>query len=296
MAIHEFNLTVVSPMFLNGADTKRPELRAASVRGQLRYWLRAYLGAQTSDLKEIWEEESAVFGSTGQGSAISIRLFGTPSADKKYPMLPHREGTQETMAFAIEPDETFTLQIVSRLGVDASSGIFALRLWSLLGGMGKRSRRMMGAVQIYPRTDTSADWYEKLTSPSDLKNAILGVMPTTYARISGVPVFPILHPDHSWILIGSACDDAKEANQDFFRKLLRNPTFKPKSDVFGYAKPTARRASSVIAQVRRIGNKYYPVITAFRSNPIKPSDDSILRDFMKAAMAHYSGIHVWGGW
>ena len=75
MAVHEFTLKVVSPMFLNGAYTQQPELRAASVRGQLRYWLRAYLGAQTSDLKAIWEKESAVFGSTGQGSAVNVGVF-----------------------------------------------------------------------------------------------------------------------------------------------------------------------------------------------------------------------------
>jgi CRISPR-associated protein Cmr1 len=51
MTINEYALTVVSPMFLNGSDTRQPELRAASVRGQLRYWLRAYLGAQTDTLK-----------------------------------------------------------------------------------------------------------------------------------------------------------------------------------------------------------------------------------------------------
>ncbi len=34
-------LQTISPLLLFGADQKRPELRAASIRGELRFWFRA---------------------------------------------------------------------------------------------------------------------------------------------------------------------------------------------------------------------------------------------------------------
>lgn len=290
MAIHEFNLRVVSPMFLNGADTRQPELRAASVRGQLRYWLRAYLGAQTSNLKGIWDKESAVFGSTGQGAVVNVRVFGSPSIGT-HPMLPHREGTQENVsrAEAFNLEEKFQLQIVTRPGVTLpEDAITALKLWTLLGGIGKRSRRMMGKMQVI-----SPDW------PSDLdtlEKAIKAVMPLS-ASLPDVPSFPVLHKDYSWIIVGrETYGNAKEANQALFRNLLRNSTFKPKQDTFGYAKGNRRRASPLIAQVYKFNDDYHPVITAFYSAPSSSTDKNVLRDFMNAATKHYNAIHVWGGW
>ena len=57
-----------------------------------------------------------------------------------------------------------------------------------------------------------------------------------------------------------------------------------------------RRASPLIAQVRRIGGHYYPVLTAFRSEPSSRIDWNVVRDFMRDAQSRYSGIHVYGGW
>jgi len=302
MASLDFKLSVISSMFLNGADTRpdtrQPELRAASVRGQLRYWLRAFLGIQVASPKEIWQRESAILGSTEFGSRISVRLFGSPEVDR-YPMLPHREGTREHVSpgWAIKPGKTFTLQIATRLGIDVPDDLLsALQLWSLLGGLGKRSRRMMGAIEI--RSDHPG-WYRPPQTPQELKEAILSVL--SRASISShavgdIPGFPSLHPDHSWIVIGHACHDPKEANQEFFRQLLRTGRFRLQQDAFGYTKGGRRRASPVIAQIRRVKDEYYPVITAFRSKPLEQKHADVLREFMKEVTRYYGGIHVWGGW
>lgn len=43
-------LEIVTPLFLGGANPRgAPELRAASVRGVLRFWLRALLGGVLGD-------------------------------------------------------------------------------------------------------------------------------------------------------------------------------------------------------------------------------------------------------
>lgn len=301
MAVYDFSLKLRSPGFIAGTDKNNPEMRAASIRGQLRYWLRAVAGAASTSLTEVRERETVVFGSTNSGSAVSVRVFrDKPLKTGRHAMLPHREGTNanESFAEAINPGQAFRLQLVTRPGVPLpTDALVALKLWSLLGGIGRRSRRMMGAIQVTATSEV--DWYEVPETQDQLKsiieNLLTSVLPTPHPS-RPVPDFPILHKDHSWIILGSPSSSYKDANQELFRSLLRNTTFRPEADSFGYAKGRNRRASPIIAQVRRIGDEYIPVITAFRSLPMDSRDETILRNFMNAAIGHYSGIHVWGGW
>ena len=56
---------VVTPMFLGGADNKTTtELRAASIKGQLRFWWRALAWGRLQSLPKIREEEARIFGSS----------------------------------------------------------------------------------------------------------------------------------------------------------------------------------------------------------------------------------------
>lgn len=313
MAQLEFTLRVVSPMFLNGADTRQPEMRAASVRGQLRYWLRAILGAQTDDFNQIWERENAVFGSTGQGSVVTVRLFSSTPQIIKAAMLPHRtDETKRSEQKAISPGQLATLQLVTRPGALMPEDLInALKLWSFLGGLGKRSRRMFGAVQI-----TSKDWLPLPSSPQELadqiKHALDNGIPVAKNLYTGqTPGFPTLHRQHSWIIVGTKPFEhtfetyliRRGRNEeeiiramfvkDFFNDLLRKQEFR--SDrTFGSASP--RRSAPLIAQVRQIGDDFYPVLTAIRSRPDSNIDWSHLKKFMQEATRHYNGIHVWGGW
>lgn len=69
-----FQCEVLTPMFLSGTDQKMCELRAASLRGVMRYWYRAALGAQGLNLARVREQEAKVFGSTDSGSPVSVRI------------------------------------------------------------------------------------------------------------------------------------------------------------------------------------------------------------------------------
>jgi CRISPR-associated protein Cmr1 len=303
----DFTLTLVSPAFLYGAYQRgsdaQPELRAQSVRGQLRYWLRAIIGAQTTDLKQVWDRESAVFGSTGAGSAVSVRVYARREVQTNdlEPMLPHREysGGKVSPAKAISADQRFSLQLVTRPGVAApADALDALKVWSLLGGLGKRSRRMFGAVRVSSKDEL---WYATpqnaeefmVLADTTLKTAI-GV---TQKR-TNIPDWPTLHPQHSWVVVGrEAYDSAKEANQALFG-LLRdhNRPYRNESDTFGFAGGGGRRASTLHAQVRQIDDKYYPVLTALRSRPEQKIKWDVLARFMKDAQQKFNGETVWGGW
>jgi len=69
-----FDLLTVTPMFMAGADGEHFELRPPSLKGDLRFWWRAYYwGKQTYSptIDEIRTEEGNIFGTTDNGGRKS---------------------------------------------------------------------------------------------------------------------------------------------------------------------------------------------------------------------------------
>lgn len=306
LAIQTYKLRLISPAFIAGTDKNYPEMRAASVRGQLRYWLRAMLGAHNPNPKNVWETESQIFGSTTSGSGISVRVFRDgPAKSRDYPMLPHRknEGRRGlSIQRALDAGQVYDLQLASRPGVKVpSEAVDALSLWSLLGGIGRRSRRMFGAVQIMAGDD-NPNWYTQPQNPDELAALIRNLLTRVGSAPpqSNLPGFPTLNSAQSWVIVGKTpFSSSEDLVITLFRDLLRADAFRNKQDTFGQAMG-GRRASPLIAQVRRIrfeGEDYYfPILTALRSRPDKNIDWSHLKRFMEAAESHFDAERVWGGW
>jgi CRISPR type III-B/RAMP module RAMP protein Cmr1 len=70
----EIELTTVTPAFIGTSDPdKRAEWAAKSVRGHLRWWLRAVLGGELHGQQDkVRKAEAEIFGSTKQKSAVKI--------------------------------------------------------------------------------------------------------------------------------------------------------------------------------------------------------------------------------
>lgn len=66
-------LELVTPAFLAGADQAHAEWRAASVRGQLRWWLRAVAG-RDHGIAQVRKLETEIFGSTERRSPLTVRI------------------------------------------------------------------------------------------------------------------------------------------------------------------------------------------------------------------------------
>ena len=180
-------LETVTPLFLGGVDPRgKPELRVPSLRGALRYWLRAalggVLGADEAGLRAIRATESAVFGSTdassGGASVIALRLSGEASLEEVgYSRIVEYSETIErnrvlrrigkpgigyllfsasSMGGQSEREGlvgTFALDMLTRPGAPNAEDAFAkayAALWLLthLGAVGARSRRGAGALQV----------------------------------------------------------------------------------------------------------------------------------------------------
>ncbi|MBX5459388.1 MAG: type III-B CRISPR module RAMP protein Cmr1, partial [Thermogemmatispora sp.] len=64
-----FDIKVITPLFLAGANQAEVELRPPSLRGPLRYWYRALIGGIVGgNLAEVRRRETEVFGSAEYGS------------------------------------------------------------------------------------------------------------------------------------------------------------------------------------------------------------------------------------
>jgi CRISPR-associated protein Cmr1 len=142
-------LETVTPMFLGGAE-QQPELRPASVRGALRFWLRAALGGVIgdNDLSRLRRLESEVFGDTERASPVVARLSQPGFTISTEPLLPHRNvAPARAVHFATTFDLTLLLHRAAPTNVLEIATWSAL-LWLTLGGIGRRSRRGAGSVRI----------------------------------------------------------------------------------------------------------------------------------------------------
>lgn len=85
-----FECETITPMFLAGADSKTPELRAPSIKGLLRFWWRALHGHLP--IEELRKEEAKIFGGAGEKekkSSFSVVVRGNfKSSLKRFPNHP----------------------------------------------------------------------------------------------------------------------------------------------------------------------------------------------------------------
>ncbi len=236
-------LETVTPLFLAGAEPRgAPELRAPSIRGALRFWLRALLGGVMgdNDLDGLRQAEAGVFGSTDAGASPVVtritnarcgnsvsfsqlaqwnsKSYGLPGI--AYLFFAVRGTKRERERQALPPKSRFELELGLRAGMnnqqDALSKAYA-SLWLLthLGGLGTRSRRGAGSLQVTQVhrniPDATLPPLEvQATTPRGLQKELKVGLLKLRAMINGTsPVvihtpsaFDILHPDSCkiWVL------------------------------------------------------------------------------------------------
>lgn len=174
-----FEIETITPMFLSGADQSKAELRAASIKGLLRFWWRA-LQAE-SDLDELRKKEARIFGSSdeklGGGSSFSIRVI--THGDLK----PTKDKFLSNPQYQVQvEDKTYKINILEYLAygtyeyVKKQGNVFTREhypaktkfdivvnfadetwknevlktfyVWCIFGGIGSRSRNGFGSINI----------------------------------------------------------------------------------------------------------------------------------------------------
>lgn len=312
------DLELITPLFLGGANARGdPELRAAPIRGVLRYWLRAWLGAHgilEDDM--LHRAESRIFGDTQAGSAVILRVGptnGQPLDHDRRPMLPHNPAKLSSTPAFVE-GQSIRLTLLPRPGhaelpPDALAALF---LWLNLGGLGKRQRRGFGSFRLTRLVANGLalpeDLPDSLRTPSlpangqalaqDISAMLHWVM---VAPISlGVrPPFPTLARNQARVLV---CRHAfkpgtpsyEPAMKEFWLKGLRSSVLADPT-AYGYARGRERRASPIHLHVARSQQGYHLVLTALMSKP-SPSGEAgwqKVTNLMELCRTQWQGDYVW---
>lgn len=146
----QYRLTFHTPLFSRGSYEDRPEIRPASIRGQLHWWFRA--------LGNSHRVEQSVFGSVhskpAAASKIIVRVSEIDGTTGKYDALPHKSGGQANPKQAYAPGTSCLLSFSTRLGglnSDQSTAFEnTLEAWFLMGTLGLRATRAAGSFSWEP--------------------------------------------------------------------------------------------------------------------------------------------------
>ncbi len=173
----KFDVELITPIFGGGVTAGNPDedmpIRAAAIRGQLRYWWR-FLYRNKYKGQRLFDEERKIWGGVGErdtGFSSRVRLklgqinnINIAQYDGKlagYALFPARETQEFPAKKLIHKGLKFSLQIYC-----LESGLFnrevlpALRWWATFGGIGARTRRGVGSVKVAglaPITETEAE-------------------------------------------------------------------------------------------------------------------------------------------
>jgi len=279
MSTHKLQATLetVTPLFLGGSDPRgQPELRAASFRGAMRFWLRALLGGVLGDRPDkIFQCESQVFGSTDHASPVVVRLEPHNLGSDGFNPLPHKQVTFRFNGF--KPGQRFDICLLSRDEDALQQAQKALQLLCYLGGLGRRSRRGFGSLQI---TDGELALTAKTAKElgNALKQRLDAILPSSSAKLTDVPRFPILH--EKWAQI-KVCDE-EFSDWEQAIKFVMKRAHQHKNPALGFANP--RQASPVHVHVTRLSTGKYAIVLTTMLSQLNPklsgADPQKLVDFL----------------
>jgi len=249
----EFTLRLVTPAFVGGGDDieantslqykgRRPRhrqigqggdsLRIPSLRGVLRFWLRAK--EDPRDLDRLHAREAVVLGSADIGQGVRIRPVGrpawkretisTPAGDAKaylgYGPLNYNDDTKQ---FSSHNKFTFRDAIPAGTAFSfAASGTAqqikelqaCLILLHLFGGIGARSRRGWGSVEVESaempslvkpeQPESVREWFVELLGSvwsNSYRPSHASITPTysAFSHVTGIRLLPMVEGEYGQV-------------------------------------------------------------------------------------------------
>jgi CRISPR-associated protein Cmr1 len=207
-------LRSLTPIFGGGSRSKRGDadqpLRTASIRGQLRMWWRSF--QQHPTIAELWEAERQLFGGVHGERAVASRVrvlaWAQAEAVKDKPsafnwalwvMDTHASASQQLFKLK---EGSGQLRLSGPKG-RAQELERMVWLWLMLGGVGGRSRRGLGALwsDQLPVFASGEQWAKELLACSE------GLQPRPWPTLAGLRCL-WLQPEPS---AEAACGKALEA-------------------------------------------------------------------------------------
>ena len=332
---------IVTPLFIGDADRDAEEITPASVKGALRFWWRALNwgkfrnkegATDESALRKLHAAEAELFGaaaddkipSRGQGKFL-LRVIPPKKwhhMDKAWPHATsdsgylgqglwesgkHEKGNHQPHRTALNEGQDFGLELVFR---PAPTDVLAetqrimrdvLTLWGLVGGLGSRTRRGFGSVQLLTlettplNLPTIGDWFTELTG-------ILSRYPVarTYPPYSAFNV-------HTRLGYLASAKDARQSHAKLgvYFKNFRGQPSGLRGDIkriFGmplpggsHAMEQARRGSPLFFHIVQLGEQQFvPIALSLPTEPFHP-DEALNRVDWSLIDDFFAGLHSWKG-
>ena len=171
MSSVEFDLEVVTPMFLGGANNTEAELRVPSIKGMLRFWWRAACGIES--LEKMKKKETEIFGSTKQKASFLLHIVDTSNINylldlkergETFKVHGHNVSIIDYLSYGTHKYEKGKGNVYQRYHITPASS-FALKFkfyndglkdeilrafyfFIACGGLGSRSRNGFGSLHI----------------------------------------------------------------------------------------------------------------------------------------------------
>ena len=187
MKTETFHLELITPCFCGGAEPeKQAEIRAPSIRGQLRWWFRTLGGFKSLAPMPVREQEAMIFGSAagdnGRAGKLLVRTLGpqpkstranaedldagmnTPLGYALFPLRPF--GDKDGKRGKFSEDTRFNISITWRGRDSQWKDIQALvAVWAHLGALGFRSRRTVGTLRLISPTFSLKEALDRFAAP-----------------------------------------------------------------------------------------------------------------------------------
>jgi CRISPR-associated protein Cmr1 len=280
----------------NGKEVNEPmgaEMRTASVKGVLRYWWRALQHAQ--DIKVLLNQEKQLFGGVGgvggvgddAGSSSKLLLkftgYNAVPRHKSAPALicPHSNRPFKAPAFPENNRFKLVMSVAQKDKKLFEELEHYIEIIFMVAGFGQRSRRGAGAIQL-----AQANWSNRENFQDDLKELLskLGksayyLFPAGSSNILSMDTNAarVEYPTLANVWIGSPHAQGEQTRTAISKAgHLANPSQGGAQQYLGSARG-GRKASPLHATVRKIGDKYYPVVSEVNTN--QESDN---KNYLKA--------------
>jgi len=222
---------IVTPLFMSGADNKIAELRAASIRGVLRFWWRALALGHCNSWKDVRNAEFALFGSSSGGkSRIHTSLAALQQSKKRHRIgdMP-KDGSRQNAgpgalylgygAISAKPFLDIPLKFNLRIylqppcnkiqeGLHNEADLLegALKAMGLLGGLGSRSRRGLGSITLLDLKRDGKSVYEMPNNLEDYLANVIGFFHKHVITYKGIPEYTAFAQDTMVYLLETGND------------------------------------------------------------------------------------------
>lgn len=184
MNMNTYSLRFITPLFSYGALQDEPEIRPASIRGQLHWWFRA-IGGTAEEEQQVFGTVHKHFRNAGKtkASALVIRVSNLNGTKKPIPTLPHKSGGAAAPRKAYAQGTSFHLHVLFR-GKPLPDAIrkrfdAALEAWLAVGSLGLRSTRGAGSF-VAGKSESQPALFEE---PAQLQSVIQNINNAGLVRV-----------------------------------------------------------------------------------------------------------------